>query len=489
MTNNLDFKVEWTSRFENNYGRYNGQRAKIRARINELKKKMIEEPIIWLRNMEKLKDPVVQIYRDKVTDGDRLIFSPTDGLLLVDVGPHEVMEEFQSLSNQQKRKVFDDKSRVPDWFFLEYENKERSRIALESQSRHSSFDNSEMRWLYEEELSEAWIQFLDHQQAHIKDRIFNQVRSPGNFEFHLILGGAGTGKTVVLLNLALNLASAGRNVVCQFNEQVLKYLNSGSQRVPGAGLPMQPGAVVLVDDPMSFTVLRQKLIEARKSEVRALVVALDPFQWVERRVYEKFNELIEVAGPIRHTLDICYRQSKAVGQQAIDYTKSILDKTSPFIIESKIADHKKEIDPLRQICVDNVSFVDSGGRYKFYDSDLNQNFFLEFERFLARDDKWSHWHPMLIIFDPAGTSMPDAWVERIRGNNIIYKSLNQIPKIRGSEFQEIFVLLGQKTWKNLQEGMLGAGAADWEHLLGLHTVLTRSKDTTVIFVASDKSSF
>jgi len=489
VTNNLDFKVEWTSRFENNYSRYNGQRAKIRARINELKKKMIEEPTIWLRNMEKLKDPVVQIYRDKVTDGDRLIFSPTDGLLLVDVGPHEVMEEFQSLSNQQKRKVFEDKSKVPDWFFLEYETKERSRITLESQSRQSSFDNSEMRWLYEEELSEAWIQFLDHQQAQVKDRIFDQVRSPGNFEFHLILGGAGTGKTVVLLNLALNLSSAGRNVICQFNEQVLKYLNSGSQRVPGAGLPMQPGSVVLIDDPMSFTALRQKLIEARKSEVRALVVALDPFQWVERRVYERFNELIEVAGPIQHTLDICYRQSKAVGQQAIDYTKSILDKTSPFIIESKIADHKKEIDPLRQICVENVSFVDSGGRYKFYDSDLNQNFFLEFERFLARDDKWNHWHPMLIIFDPAGTAMPDAWIERIRGNNILYKSLNQIPKIRGSEFQEIFVLLSQRTWQKLQEGVLGAGAVDWEHLLGLHTVLTRSKDTTVVFVASNKSSF
>jgi hypothetical protein len=300
-----------------------------------------------------------------------------------------------------------------------------------------------------------------------------------------LLGGAGTGKTVVLLNLALSLASVGRNVVCQFNEQVIKYLNSGSQRVPGAGLSMQPGAVVLLDDPMSFSVLRQKLIEARKVEARALVVALDPFQWVERRVYEKFNELIELSGPTQYTLDVCYRQSNAVGKQAINYTKTVLDKTSPFIIESKIENHKKEIDPLRQICVENVSFVDSGGRYRFYDSNLNENFSLEFNRFLARDDKWTHWHPMLIIFDPTGTTMPDSWVEKIRGNNVLYKSLNQISKIRGSEFQEIFLLLSEKTWQKLQEGVLGAGAFDWEHLLGLHTVLTRSKDTTVIFVAKN----
>jgi Txe/YoeB family toxin of Txe-Axe toxin-antitoxin module len=86
--------VEWTSRFKNNYERYNGQRAKIRSRINELTKKITEEPTTWLRNMEKLRDPVANIYRDKVTDGDRLIFSPSDGLLLVDVGPHEIMEEF-----------------------------------------------------------------------------------------------------------------------------------------------------------------------------------------------------------------------------------------------------------------------------------------------------------------------------------------------------------------------------------------------------------
>lgn len=487
MTKSLEINVEWTTRFQQNYERYNGQRAKIRSRVNELRKKMVEEPTTWLRNMEKLRDPIAQIYRDKVTDGDRLIFSPINGILLVDVGPHEVMEEFQSLGNSQKRGILSEKSRVPDWFFLEYERGPIPKNALNRDSIPTIYDNSEMRWLYEEELSEAWLQFLDQQQTEVKEMIFQKVKTPGNFEFHLILGGAGTGKTIVLLNLALSLSASGRNVVCQFNEQVMKYLNSGSQRVPGAGFSMQPGAVVLLDDPLSFAELRQKLVEARKSEVRALIVALDPFQWVERRVYEKFNELIEVTGPVKHVLNVCYRQSKAVGKQAVDYTKIILDKTSPFIIESKIENHKKEIDPLRQICVDNVSFVDSGGRYKFYDSDLTVNFLKEFDRFMEREDKWTHWHPMLIIFDPSGTSMPDTWIEKIRGNNILYKSLNQISKIRGSEFQEIFVLLGLKTWEKLQEGVLGAGAVDWEHLLGLHTVLTRSKDTTVIFVAGSNS--
>ena len=477
-------EIYWTARFQSNYERYNGQRARIRARVNELRRKMQDEPTTWLRNMEKLQDPVAAIYRDKVSEGDRLIFSPTDGLLLVDVGPHEVMEEFQGLGNKIRREILADKSIVPEWFLKVFSNQAEISNPLGSGKSGAGFDNSEMRWLYEEELNEAWLQFLDTQQAQLKDEIFERLKVSGDFEFHLILGGAGTGKTVVLLNLALSLRSAGRNVVCQFNEQVIKYLNSGKQRLPGAGLAMQQGAVVLLDDPMSFSVLRQKLAEARKSEVRALVVALDPFQWVERRVYEKFDELIEISQSIQHNLDVCYRQSNAVGKLAIDYTKSILDKTSPFIIDSKIADHKKQLDPLKRICVDSVTFVDNGGRYKLYESELTKNFDKEFDRFLTRDDKWTHWHPMLIIFDPSGTSMPQAWIDKIKGNNVLYKSLNQVDKIRGSEFQEIFVLLGEKTWKKLQEGVPGAGAVDWERLLSLHTVLTRSKDTTVIFVSN-----
>lgn len=481
-------EIFWTARFQSNYERYNGQRARIRARVNELRKRMQDEPTTWLRNIEKLQDPVAAIYRDKVSEGDRLIFSPTDGLLLVDVGPHEVMEEFQGLGNNVRREILADRSKVPEWFLKEFSENTEIINPLIGGKSGAGFDNSEMRWLYEEELNEAWLQFLDTQQAQLKDEIFERLKIPGDFEFHLILGGAGTGKTVVLLNLALSLRSAGRNVVCQFNEQVIKYLNSGKQRVPGAGLVMQPGAVVLLDDPMSLAVLRQKLAEARKAEARALVVALDPFQWVERRVYEKFDELIEISRPIQHDLDVCYRQSNAVGKLAIDYTKSILEKTSPFIIDSKIADHKKQLDPLKRICVDSVTFVDNGGRYKLYESELTKNFDKEFDRFLTRDDKWTHWHPMLIIFDSSGTSMPQAWIDKIKGNNILYKSLNQVDKIRGSEFQEIFVLLGERTWKKLQEGVPGAGAVDWERLLSLHTVLTRSKDTTVIFVSNSEEN-
>ncbi len=474
-------KIEWTSRFQRNYERYNGQRARVRSRILELQKKMEENPTSWLRTMERLQDPVSNIYRFKITDGDRLIFSAKDGLLLIDVGPHTVIEEYQALDNQIKHEILNAKSEVPSYLLSGPSNLGSSTLIKKAVDSHNTFDNSEMRWLYEEELSEAWLQFLDTRQLLVKESILNKVKVPGSFEFHLILGGAGTGKTVVLLNLALSLSAAGRNVICQFSDQVTKYLNSGKQRVPGAGLSMQPGTVVLLDDPLDFDTLKKKLVEARKSETRALVVALDPFQWVERRVYEKFHDLMDLVGPTQHNLDVCYRQSKNVGEQAIAYTKSILDKTSPFIIDSKIAEHKKQFDPLKKICIDDITFVDEGGRYKVYQENLDENFELEFERFLARDDKWKHWHPVLLIYDPI-VSVPIAWDKKIKGNNVLLKSMDQVNKIRGPEFQEVFLLLSGKTWKKLQEGVPGAGVVDWEKLLAFHTILTRSKDSTIIFV-------
>lgn len=480
IINKLDFF--WTERFLENYNRYGGQRARIRSRINEIRRKIQSDPLTWSRNMERLQAPNLVLFRDKLTEGDRIIFTYDKELIFVDVGPHHVMKEFSELGFSQQSEIISKKQEIPSWFFMEFENIEKiNPFALKKEA--NVLDNSELRWLFEEELNESWLQFLDSEQAKLKSNLFESLKSPGNFEFHLILGGAGTGKSIVLLNLALSLSESGRNVICQFNDQVLKYFNSGKQRVPGANLEMQPGSVVLLDDPANLATLKKKLAEARRNNVRALVVALDPFQWVERRVYENFNELLELTFPTIHNLTICYRQSKAVGSLALDFTKSILNKTSPFIIESKIEDHKKQIDPLKEICVEKVEFVDDGGRFRIYENNLDSNFKLEFERFKKRDDKWNHWHPALLIFDSEGSGIPAQWVELIRGNNVLLKSLNQIHLIRGAEFQEVFLLLHNKTWRSLQEGVLGADSVTWAKLLGLHTVFTRAKDVTILFIA------
>lgn len=246
------------------------------------------DPAGWLRNLERLRDPQLEIYRIKVTEGDRLIFSvESHKIIFLDVGPHEVMEDFLSLSASAKSKILDSLLELPTWFF-----RVRSSIKPKSNLTLSDQGGEEMRWLFEDELSESWLQFLDEEQFKVRNEIFNRIKISGAFEFHLILGGAGTGKTVILLNIALSLKEEGRNVVTRFSEQVLKYLNSGVQRVPGSNLDLQPGSVVLLDDPRDLSELRKMLQECARVGARALVVTLDPFQWIERRVYENSMTLL-----------------------------------------------------------------------------------------------------------------------------------------------------------------------------------------------------
>jgi Txe/YoeB family toxin of Txe-Axe toxin-antitoxin module len=473
-------KFMQTSKFARSYSRYNGERARVRQKIAELITKHQADPVGWLRNLERLRDPQLEIYRIKVTEGDRLIFSvDSNKIIFLDVGPHEVMEDFLSLSASAKNKIIDSLLELPKWFF-----KSRSSSSLKSNLTLADEGGEEMRWIFEDELNESWLQFLDEEQSKVRDKIFEQIKTPGEFEFHLILGGAGTGKTVILLNIALSLKEEGRNVVTRFSEQVLKYLNSGVQRVPGSKLELQPGSVVLLDDPRDLTDLRKMLQECARVGVRALVVTLDPFQWIERRVYEKFYDLIDSLEPKLHELSLCYRQSANVGSKALQFTDQILEKTSPFILDAKIEAHRKSLDPLREICVENVRFVDDGGRFRIYEKDLAVSFLTEVTRIRSRIDLWRHWHPLLLVEDSVGFPLPREWKSQLKGLNSVTKPIEASQQVRGCEYQEVFLLLGARTWDMISNGILGATSSDWQRAISFHTLMTRPKDSLVLFIKS-----
>jgi hypothetical protein len=477
MTKGLTFLK--TVRFDTNYERYNGERARIRAKVSDLKDKYESNPISWLLDFERLRDPLFEIYRVKITDGDRLIFAISGQILtLIDVGPHEIMEEFLALSASAKNRIVQSATTLPSWFFSNHKSKNQGIVEKSANSN----GGDEMRWLYEDELNESWLQFLDVEQYKVRNEVLKDVSVPGEFQFHLILGGAGTGKTVILLNLALSLKEMGRNVVTRFSPQVLKYLNSGVQRVPGTNLEFQPGSVVLLDDPNELSDLKRTISECNRVGVRGLVVALDPFQWIERRVYEKFFELLDSLEPKLHQLNVCYRQSANVGLKALDFTSQVLDKTSPFILDSKIEAHRKTIDPLREICVEKVTFVDDGGRFRLYLDDLEANFKDEVRRIRSRIDLWKHWHPILLVEDEDGFDLPSEWKLELRGLNSVTKSIGAVEQIRGCEYQEVILLISHRTWNLITRGVLGATSGDWQKAISFHTLMTRPKDSLTIFV-------
>lgn len=474
-----------SDRFTRNYNRYNGERSRVRQKISELYSRYESDPSGWLRNIERLRDPRYEVYRIKITEGDRLIFCIEDKkIVLIDVGPHEVMEDFLSLKPSTKEGIFRNLIATPDWYYKKSNsiNKSKSSFNL------SNIGDDDMRWLYDDELNESWLQFLDDEQYKVRTKIFDGVKNPGTFRFHLVLGGAGTGKTVILLNLALSLKESGRNVVTRFGAPVLKYLNSGSQRVPGSHLDLQPGAVVLFDDPGELADLRKMIQECKRVGVRALIVALDPFQWIERRVYEKFYELLDSLEPEVHQLSLCYRQSANVGSKALDFTDQILEKTSPFILDSKIEAHRKTLNPLKEICVENVTFADAGGRFRIYRDNLKLAWEQEIERVKSRIDLWTHWHPLLIVEDAEIFPIPREWKALTKGLNAVSKSIDASQQIRGCEYQEVFLFLSSRTWDLITNGVLGATSSDWQKAISFHTLMTRPKDSLVLFIEESRKA-
>ena len=166
-----------TSKFANSYSRYNGERARVRQKIAELITRHQADPAGWLRNLERLRDPQLEIYRIKVTEGDRLIFSvESSKIIFLDVGSHEVMEDFLSLSANAKSKILDSLLELPNWFF-----KVRSSTKLKSNLTLSDEGGEEMRWFFEDELNESWLQYLDEEQFKVRNEIFNRIKISGEF--------------------------------------------------------------------------------------------------------------------------------------------------------------------------------------------------------------------------------------------------------------------------------------------------------------------
>ena len=68
------------------------------------------------------------------------------------------------------------------------------------------------------------------------------------------------------------------------------------------------------------------------------------------------------------------------------------------------------------------------------------------------------------------------------GLNRIEVPLSKYRDIRGVEFQELFLFISSDFWHHLNKGKLGVGSEEWEKLACLHTILSRPKDSLVIFV-------
>jgi len=487
--------VKWTPRFQEHYRRYNGINEFVIKKTAELVKKANSDPEKWHFDLEKLKDDSfagVSAFRFKVTSGDRLIVV-VDGntLILADIGDHDVMDEYSKMPRLARDEDLEKASAISGTF------KKLLNFALSTKSKDlgsptpldisnvlaDDVEGDDSRWLYEAELSDEWIHFLDDEQAKISETLFQKLVVPSDeMSVEFVMGGPGTGKTVVLLNLATNLDQAGRAVSFEASPNVIKYLSSGGRNVPGANKGFGPGVVALIDDPASSKVLADSLRKAKSAHCRAIVIGFDPLQWHERKMEANFRKIFESVNYVFYPLWTCYRQTSGVGKKTLELTEKIYHASSRYLDTLKQKAEREELQPYIDLSL-GMSFVDDSGRFVSYDKDIDENYKIEISRFRARIDRWTHTSPIAFVYDD---DLPKEFVKSLKngasGLNRTELPLSKYRDIRGVEFQELFLFVTSEFWNDLNTGKMGVGSEDWEKLACLHTILSRPKDSLSLYV-------
>ena len=488
-------EIKWTPRFKDHFRRYNGISEFVIKKTAELIKRADAHPDIWHFELQKLQDDSfadVAAFKVAITAGDRLLFViQANALILTDIGNHDIMDEYSRMSRKARDEDLNLSTVIDGTFKKQLEIAKATKGRPHEGPRSVEFgkvlqqnhEGDDSRWLYEEELSSEWVNFLDLQQAKISSEIFEKIVSPSEeISIAFIMGGPGTGKTVVLLNLANNLIQAGRSVSFELSAHVLKYLNSGKTPVPGANFGFGPGVVALIDDPSSSKELAEKIRKAKSAGCRAIVVGFDPLQWHERKMESNFKKICENISFEIFPLMTCYRQTSGVGRKTLALTKNIFETSSRYLESLKQAAERKEMQPFMDLSL-GMGFVDESGRYLVYETDIQNNYLHEITRFRERIDRWKHTPPIAFVYEDG---IPDSFLKSLKQNavglNRIEVPLTKYRDIRGVEFQELFLFISPKFWRQLNAGKLGVGSEEWEKLACLHTILSRPKDSLVIFI-------
>ena len=234
-----------------------------------------------------------------------------------------------------------------------------------------------------EELSTEWAGYLTDEQYETIQVIADQITQEQSFQFHLVLGVAGTGKTQVLLSLAQELRDRGLSVVIEMSDELIRYLSRSG--IPVVSDKDESGAIYLYDDPKSLRLLKNRYIRWRDKNARAVVVALDPFQLLDRngllkiaqylqpelqeeevRKHSKirkdiYNDVIMDVPPRVHWLKTVYRQRANLGSQVLELSKRIFTTNRSYFKLEKQLEWSRTTKKIFEGAMNEMLFTLDGG--------------------------------------------------------------------------------------------------------------------------------
>jgi hypothetical protein len=414
-----------------------------------------------------------------VAGGPRLIAALRDDVLyLLDTGDHEITKRW---AGRRMPKLSDAEPAPPQFlpespagFFSRVPNKGRSHFANE-------FD---AEWLY----------FLDAQQAEVLNTILNGVQdgllSRGSGVFWIV-GGPGTGKTCLLLNLLKWAVDAKLKVSIRLSPPVADYIQrslgkdlgkvvdvaeSGDADDLGGGADLD---LLLVDDPGTLRAVRSAMDRVAGRTVRFVVVGFDPLQMRDSLTDDEFSQVSREYKVSVLRLQTCYRQKENVGRASAKVADAIAAST-PFLAQDKIERYRNDREELTSLA-NKLRFPNPKGYVDVHLDATADHVATEVRRILGGDPLWRHWPPLLVVVDE-GLSLPGGWKREWSQVRCVEAGLSSLEGLKGIECQHCFMIIGRDLYEAVERGFKGSGQSVYNERRLLRIPFSRAKDSIVTFV-------
>lgn len=405
----------------------------------------------------------------------RIIFTEENEPTLVDFSiQHDAVETFTRLKPHQIKSVLDKKEVIEgtdSWGLLEDSDA----------NPEEQLEGSFQRETYVEEQFDDWLYFLDKEQLKVRDQVLSAVAQPLRHSVTLIMGGAGTGKTAILTNLTFELQRMGIEPILLAETGVRHYLSKSERYIPGLSANLDEATsknVILVDDPLTFEAMLKSVKRAEELGV-PVIVGIDPTQWHERRLAEKWERYESQGAYVAHYLFRNYRQGRLAGKPALDTTKNFFRKSSAFVAENKVLAEQQAMAAIRKKCLEEIRYVDDAGGFAIHEAPFKHDLFLEELSVISAHESAKSWPKLLVgvelaILKSELRATLESYVDR--GLTFHLRDFSSIADVRGTEYDFVILLTPEAQWHAIEQGTMGAGTDEWVSLNKTLTFLSRAKN-------------
>ena len=430
---------------------------------------MRENPLQWTRKYDRLggshRENVLEI---KVGGAWRLWAVLSSDLTLLTLRHHN---DNGQIHNLDIRSLVATAGPLPD---------DLARIPFPPQTVGDSVVSS---WV---EGSHDWLFFMGPQQIEILESTVSELEEDllsQRPSCHLILGGPGTGKTVLLLDMLRRLGAVNPDCRETWDVRLRGSAALLSMVRASTGWDLDTARfsdedpmpdLLLVDDPASSREVSGLFAKVRDSGHGAVVVAVDPFQFDHSFTDALLENMVAKYRLSVSILKQCYRQKANVGRSA----RQFLEEGRPFSTAER---HRRK----RLEAYDEVEFPNLSGIVRSFDPATKDDWSAMTTWLSGVSQRmWKYWPSVLLVVDD-NANLPDAWSDELSSSigieEISAVALDDVASIRGLEFQHLALVVARRTVDRLQReaGRDMSGADAWRLL---RVPLTRARDSSWTFI-------